>query len=64
MSAFENILIIGFAGKKESGGFGANGGWGCVSKMAAYSDALEDIPPPGSRGFMLGDILGLRAGLT
>ncbi len=66
VGAFENILVVGFGGEEEGGGFGGDDGYKAfISSFEVDTGDIEDIlPPSGSSGLILGDIFGLKAGLT
>ena len=66
MSAFDEVLVIGFGCKQKSGRFSTDVSYNDNVSACSLVNLMRivDLPPSGSKGLMLGDILGRNAGLT
>ena len=66
MSAFDEVLVIGFRCKQEGRRFSADMSYNddvSAGSLVIFMEIMN-IPPSGSKGLMLGDIFGRNAGLT
>lgn len=66
MRAFDEILVVGLGCKQKGRRFSTDVAYSNNVSACSLIDLMQniDIPPSGSRGLMLGEILGRNAGLT